>query len=183
MSNQTIQQDDYFKIDPEFHLVGDMQPYHHFPGVQMWWKAIANIARPLLSGMPEELIAQVAPQDLAQLQTLAPTTDPDALLEIMDRYGVDAGCLLPESMMDTTGGSSRWVSNGEMAEAVERHPDRFLYQPNLSPIKQRGVGNAIWELEYWVKEKGARIFKFYPPEDTYINDPELWPFYAKAEAL
>ena len=64
-----------------------------------------------------------------------------------------------------------------MAQAVERHPDRFLYQPNLSPIKQRGVRNAIWELEYWVKDKGARIFKFYPPEDTYINDPELWPFF------
>ena len=85
--------------------------------------------------------------------------------------------------MDTTGGSSRWVSNGEMAQIVDQDPDRFLYQRDLSPIKARGVGNAIWELEYWVKEKGARIFKFYPPEDTYINDPELWPFYAKAEAL
>jgi predicted TIM-barrel fold metal-dependent hydrolase len=174
---QSFQHDDYFKIDPELHLVGDMQLYNHFPGVQMWWKAIANIARPLMTGTPEELLAQLTPEDLA------PTTDPEALLGIMDRYGVDVACLLPESMMDTTGFSSRWVSNGEMAQAVERHPDRFMYQPNLSPIKHRGVGNAIWELEYWAKEKGARIFKFYPPEDTYMNDPELWPFYEKAEAL
>ncbi len=177
MSIQSIGQDDYFKIDPEFHLVGDMQPYAHFPGVQMWWKAIDNIRRPLLTGLPEELFTQLQPGDLS------PTSDPDALLGFMDRYGVDVACLLPESMMDTTGFSSRWVSNGDMAQIVDQHPDRFLYQPNLSPIKQRGVGNAIWELEYWVNEKGARIFKFYPPEDTYVNDPELWPFYEKAEAL
>ena len=99
----------------------------------------------------------------------------------MDKHGVDIACLLPESMMDTTGFTSRWVSNGEMAKVVETNPDRFMYQPNISPIKQRGVKNAIWELEYWVKEKGARIFKYYSPEDTYMNDPELWPFYEKAQ--
>ena len=85
--------------------------------------------------------------------------------------------------MDTTGYTSRWCSNGEMAKVVAKHPDRFLYQPNLSPIKYKGVKNTIWELEYWVKEKGAKIFKFYPPEDTYINDPDIWPFYEKAEEL
>ena len=37
-------------------------------------------------------------------------------------------------------------------------------------------------MEYWV-EKGAKIFKYYSPEDTYINDPELWPFYKRAEEL
>ena len=70
-----------------------------------------------------------------------------------------------------------------MARVAESNPDRFLYQPNVSPIKHKGVDNTIWELEYWVKERGAKIFKFYPPEDTYINDPDLWPFYEKAEAL
>lgn len=170
-------QDDYFKIDPELHIIGDMQLYNHFPGVQMWWKAIQNITRPLLLGWPEDVMSQLAPGDLE------PTTDPDALIATMDRYGVDMACLLPESMMDTTGFSSRWMSNGEMAKVVDQHPDRFLYQPNLSPLKHRGVRNAIWELEYWVNEKGARIFKFYPPEDTYINDPELWPFYQRAEEL
>jgi predicted TIM-barrel fold metal-dependent hydrolase len=65
---------------------------------------------------------------------------------------------------------------------VEKHPDRFIIEPNLSPIKHRGVDNAIWEMEYWV-EHGAKIFKYYSPEDTYINDPELWPFYKRAEEL
>ncbi|MBI5443137.1 MAG: amidohydrolase family protein [Deltaproteobacteria bacterium] len=170
-------QDDYFKIDPEAHLVGRMETLEHFPGVRMWWKAIDNIRRPLLLGMPAEALEGLAPDDLQK------NDDPEALLAAMDRYGVDLACLLPESMMDTTGYSTRWVTNGDMALVVERHPDRFLYQPNLSPILHRGVKNAIWELEYWVKEKDARIFKFYPPEDTYINDPGLWPFYERAEAL
>ena len=177
MSTQEFTQDKYFKIDPEMHLIGDMGLYNHFPGVQMWWHAIQNITRPLLLGMPQDLLAQVSPGDMQ------PNPDPEAVLATMDRYGVDLACVLPESMMDTTGFSSRWVSNGEMARVVEQHPDRLLYEPNLSPVKQRGVRHAIWELEYWVKEKDARIFKFYPPEDTYINDPDLWPFYKKAEEL
>jgi hypothetical protein len=37
-------------------------------------------------------------------------------------------------------------------------------------------------MEYWV-EKGAKIFKYYSPEDTYINDPNLWSFYKRAEEL
>jgi predicted TIM-barrel fold metal-dependent hydrolase len=170
-------QDAYFKIDPEAHMVGRMEPLNHFPGVRMWWKAIESTSRPLLFGTPSEALQGVPSEDLQV------NADPEALLAAMDRYGVDIACLLPESMMDTTGYSSRWVTNGDMAAVVERHSDRFLYEPNISPIKFRGVKNALWELEYWVKEKGARIFKFYPPEDTYINDPDLWPFYAKAEEL
>ena len=169
--------DDYFKLDPEAHMVGRMEPFNHFPGVRMWWKAIESTRRPLLLGTPPAALDSIPPADLQV------NADPEALLAAMDRYGVDIACILPESMMDTTGYSSRWVTNGDMAAVVDKHPNRFLYEPNLSPIKFRGVKNAIWELEYWVKEKGARIFKFYPPEDTYINDPDLWPFYTKAEEL
>jgi len=49
--------DNYFKIDPEPHLIGDMSHIDHFPGVQMWWKAIENIKRPLLFGAPAKLLA------------------------------------------------------------------------------------------------------------------------------
>lgn len=172
-----FEKDDYFKIDPEAHLIGSMEHINHFPGVQMWWRAIANIAQPLMMGAPPELMEALEPWEMEKNE------DPAALLESMDKYGVDVACLLPESMMDTTGYTTRWVTNGEMAKVVESNPDRFMYQPNISPIKHKGVKNTIWELEYWVKEKGAKIFKFYPPEDTYINDPDLWPFYKKAEEL
>jgi len=172
-----FQRDDYFKVDPEPHLLGDLAPIAHYPGVQMWWRAIDGCKRALMTGIPPRYLQQLDAKDTEKI------SDPEALLNAMDKYGVDIACLLPESMMDTTGLSERWCSNGAMARIVESHPDRFMYQPNISPIKHRGVKNAVWELEYWVKEKGAKIFKFYAPEDTYINDPEIWPFYEKAQAL
>ncbi|MFA6011819.1 MAG: amidohydrolase family protein [Desulfobacteraceae bacterium] len=176
MSN-IVDTDNFFKIDPEPHLLGNMDVINHFPGVQMWWRAIDSIHRPILTGTPPEMYAAMEEWEMIKQE------DPDSLLRSMDKYGVDIACLLPESMMDTTGYTSRWCTNGEMAKVVETNPDRFMYQPNISPIKHKGVNNTIWELEYWVKEKGAKIFKFYPPEDTYINDPDLWPFYKKAEEL
>jgi predicted TIM-barrel fold metal-dependent hydrolase len=176
MSNG-FEKDDFFKIDPEPHLIGEMDTINHFPGVQMWWKAIDNIRRPLMLGIKLELFQGMDEKEMYKQE------DPQTLLEYMDKYGVDIACLLPEAMMDTTGYTSRWMSNGAMAKVVESNPERFMYQPNLSPIKFKGVRNTIWELEYWVKERGAKIFKFYPPEDTYINDPDLWPFYEKAQEL
>lgn len=181
MSNEcrVFEKDDYFKIDPEPHLLGDMTHINHFPGVKMWWRAVEGCARALFSDLTEQNEMDLCLEPWEKEKS----TDPQNLIRVMDKYGVDIACLLPESMMDTTGYTSRWCSNGEMAKVVEMNPDRFIYQPNVSPIKHKGVKNTIWEMEYWVKEKGAKIFKFYPPEDTYINDPEIWPFYEKAEDL
>ena len=176
---RVFEKDDYFKIDPEPHLLGDMGAINHFPGVKMWWKAVEGCARALFSDISEQNKKDLCLEDWEREKS----TDPQNLIRVMDKYGVDIACLLPESMMDTTGYTSRWCSNGDMAKVVDTNPDRFMYQPNISPIKHKGVKNTIWEMEYWVKEKGAKIFKFYPPEDTYINDPEIWPFYEKAEEL
>jgi predicted TIM-barrel fold metal-dependent hydrolase len=174
--SKDIWNDGFFKIDPECHIIGDMEPVNHFPGVKMWWKAIDSIMRPTMQGAPQELMDAIEPWEMQK------STDPENILRAMDKYGVDVSCLLPEAMMDTTGFSSRWCTNGDAWNAVQTHPDRFIINPNLSPIKQRGVQNAIWEMEYWV-DKGAKIFKYYPPEDTYINDPDLWAFYKRAEQL
>jgi predicted TIM-barrel fold metal-dependent hydrolase len=172
-----FRKDDYFKIDPEAHLIGDLTPIQHFPGVQMWWKGAHGALRALTMGMPPTALEGMEKRETEK------NPEPEALIAAMDKYGVDVACLLPESMMDTTLYSSRWVTNGDMAKVVEAHPKRFMYQPNMSPIKQRGVKHAVWELEYWAKEKAAKIFKYYPPEDTYINDADLWPFYEKAQEL
>ena len=174
--NHNVWEDGFFKIDPECHIIGDMSTVEHFPGVQMWWRAIDGIMRPVMQGAPEEYMSMIEPWEMQK------STDPENIIRAMDKYGVDVACILPESMMDTTGYSSRWCTNSDAWKAVEAHPDRFIINPNLSPIKQRGVENAIWEMEYWVS-KGAKIFKYYSPEDTYINDPELWPFYKRAEEL
>jgi predicted TIM-barrel fold metal-dependent hydrolase len=172
-----FKKDDFFKIDPECHLVGDMKSLQHYPGVQMWWKAAEGITRSFNTGMPPNIMEELEPHEREK------NSDPESYIAVMDKYGVDIACLLPESMMDTLHYSSRWFTNEEMARVVESHPDRFMYQPNLSPIKLKGVKNTLWELEYWVKEKGAKIFKYYSPEDTYMNDPELWPVYEKAQEL
>ena len=73
MESAVFEQDDYFKIDPEAHLVGDMKPLEHFPGVQMWWRAIHNIARPLMLGTPPEILEGIDPRDLEK------NADPEAL--------------------------------------------------------------------------------------------------------
>jgi uncharacterized protein len=172
-----FKKDQYFKIDPECHLVGKDHP-DYFPSVQLWWYSCMNIKRPLMIGMPQWVIDQFGPDETH------PTNDPELIIAAMDKYGVDIACLLPESMMDCTGYTSRFCTNTEMAKWVDKYPDRLMYQPNISPIKFKGVKNTIWELEYWAKERGAKIFKYYPPEDTtVINDKELWPFYEKAEEL
>jgi predicted TIM-barrel fold metal-dependent hydrolase len=172
-----FEKDHYFKVDPEFHLIGDMDHIRHFPGVQMWWRSTEGIKRALNTGIKPSVLEGLDPWEFEKQK------DPEMLMKILDKYGVDIACLLPESMMDTTGYTGRWSSNGEMAKVVDKYPNRFMYEPNVSPIKHKGLKNTIWEMEYWVKERGAKIFKFYPPEDTFINDPDIWPFYHKAQDL
>src|SRR5208283_1679354 len=96
-----FQKDDFFKIDPEPHLIGDMTQVNHFPGVQMWWKAIEAIKRPLLTGTPPEVFQGMEAWEMEK------SADPNRLVDAMDKYGVDIACLLPESMMDTTGYTTR----------------------------------------------------------------------------
>ncbi len=172
-----FKKDDFFKIDCEAHIMGEDHP-DYFPGVKLWWLSCMAIKRPLMLGIPQSVT------DMFDASELSPDVNPESLIAAMDKYGVDIACLLPESMMDCTGYTSRFCTNTEMAKWVDKYPDRFMYQPNLSPINFKGVKNTIAELEYWVKERGAKIFKYYPPEDnTVMNDKDLWPFYEKAQEL
>jgi predicted TIM-barrel fold metal-dependent hydrolase len=170
-----FEKDDYFKIDVEAHIIGDMKHIEYFPGVQAWWKGVAGATRMLLLNIPEEYALE--PEDLVKRDT------PEDLIELMDSFGVDMACLLPEPMMDTTGYATRWTTNGALIEARDKFPDRFILVPNVGPIIKRGLANAIWELEYLVKEHDAKMVKFYPPEDAPINDSRLWPFYEKVSEL
>lgn len=169
--------DNYFKIDVECHLMGgvDQKYLDYFPGYQTWWRTMQVIYRPIygLAGSP----AYPRPGELDRKHT------PEHCLKIMDKQQVDMACLIPEVMMDTTGNSMRWVPNGYIAEICEQNPDRFIFVPNVGPLLKRGIKNAIWELEYLVKERNAKMVKFYPPEDTYINNPDIWPFYEKVTEL
>ena len=170
-----FEKDEYFKIDVEAHLIGEMKDIEYFPGVQAWWRGVAGASRMLLMNIPED--------QTPQAEEMTKRGDPEGLIEFMDHYGVDMACIIPESMMDTTGYATRWTTNGEMIEARNKFPDRFILVPNVGPVIKRGVKNAVWELEYLVKEHDAKMVKFYPPEDTVINDRRLWPYYEKISEL
>lgn len=169
-------QDDYFKIDNETHIIGDLDAVAHFPGVQQWWRGVFGTDRAMTYNTPEW-----AKEGMEQWETERRDNVED-IIKLMDKYEVDIGCILPESMMETTGYHQRWCTNWDGLKVVEAHPDRFLLQPNLSPMVWRGIDNTIWELNYWA-ERGVKIFKSYAPEDTYINDPALWPVYERMEEL
>ncbi len=159
--------DSYFKIDVEAHLIGDISDIDYFPGVQKLMSATGRMRHWL--GTPKLPAEQLPKQP----------TEEENLLYFMDHYGVDMACVLPESFMDSTGYATRWSTNGYIARVCEKYPERFIFQANVGPMIRRGIENAIWEAEYLVKERNCRILKFFPPGDTFINDPELWPFYKK----
>ena len=168
--------DDYFKIDVEAHIIGgvDHKYYDYFPGYQTWWRSVSGIFRPLYG--PPGSPALPREGELEREHTL------ENCLRIMDKHEIDMLCLIPEVMNDCTGRSMRWVPNGFIAECCEEYPDRFIFCPNVGPLKGR-VKEAVWELEYLVKNRNAKMVKFFPPEDTYINDREIWPFYEKVNEL
>ncbi|MCJ7652997.1 MAG: amidohydrolase [Actinobacteria bacterium] len=170
-----FEKDDFFKVDIEMHIVGDMTPIEYFPGVQAWWRGIAGVTRQFLLGLK--------PEDMPTAEEITKREEPEAIIEWMDTYGVDVACIIPESMMDTTGDAARWVTNGAAAAVCERWPGRLVLTPNVGPVRLRGMKNVLWELEYLVKERNARMVKVYPPEDLPLNDPEMYPLYEKAGEL
>ncbi|HEY5532381.1 MAG TPA: amidohydrolase family protein [Candidatus Anoxymicrobiaceae bacterium] len=170
-----FEKDQFFKIDIEMHIVGDMTSIEYFPGVQAWWQGIAGVTRQFLLGIPPQYV--ITPEEITK------RAEPEAIIDWMDTYGIDVACIIPEAMMDTTGYATRWVTNGQAAAICERWPDRLVLTPNVGPVKIRGMKNALWELEFLVKEHNARMVKVYPPEDLPMNDPQMYPLYEKAGEL
>jgi uncharacterized protein len=180
MARTEFVKDNYFKIDVECHLSGDTKQYiDYFPGYKQWWTGTSGTAA-AFGAAPKK---PEAPKAETTKSTEPEISEEDRLLTYMDRYGVDMACILPESMMDTTGYSTKWSTNGFCAAACERHPDRFILQGNVGPLIHRGMKNVLWELDYLVKERNCKAIKFYPPEDTYINDERIWPFYERMQQL
>lgn len=163
--------DDYFKIDVEAHLWPDVSDISYMPGVK--WEHVAFTGITRIMGLPLGETGKVK---------FPTTNDPEVLIERMDKYGVDMACVMPESGWGKT--HIRPIStNGFIMAACEKYPDRFIFEANVGPLSVRGVEYAIQELEYLVKERNCKLVKMYHPEDTYINDRKLWPFYQKVSEL
>jgi predicted TIM-barrel fold metal-dependent hydrolase len=145
-----------------------MHEMSYYPGFERWWKSIDGVMRSWGGG-----------RDLAGGAAM-PEPRAHALIEHMDKFGVDVCFALRESMMDVAGYSMCMSTNAFILKEIEPYPERMYLECNVGPILRRGVKEAIWELEYLVKQRGARLCKVYAPEDGPLNDRQLWPFYEKA---
>lgn len=163
---------DYFIIEYEGHILApeDVMEVAYFPECQRFF--YTDFMRPL-TGRKMEFGG-------------GPQVEGDAIdraIAEMDAAGVDIAFVIPERFMYASADAKPLQSNGWLLKVCERYPDRLFPAPNFHPTK-RGIENAIWEMEYFAKEKGCKFFKFYPPDETMpMNDKRLWPFYAKAEEL
>lgn len=76
----------------------------------------------MTTGAPLTMLAPYL--DGMEEREMTKNADPESIIWAMDKYGVDIACLLPESMMDSSGYITRWVTN-----AGHRY-DEKAYQAN-----------------------------------------------------
>jgi predicted TIM-barrel fold metal-dependent hydrolase len=165
---------DHFVALTECHFMNPqtMSEIDYYPGVQRWWGSVDGVMRAW------------AGRDLTSPDAEWPHPIASELIKYMDQAGVDVAFCLREPMMDVTGGVVSLSTNGFMLQQIEPYPDRMFLEANVGPVIKRGLKEAVWELEYLVKERGARLCKLYTPEDDGpLNDKRLWPFYEKAVEL
>lgn len=161
---------DYFVAMTECHMISDISELMYYPGMGRWWESVEAVVRVWTGrslrsgGMPHPIASE--------------------LIKCMDEADVDVAFALREPMMDVTGGVAPMSTNGFIMKQIEPYPDRMYLECNVGPILRRGVKHAIWELEYLVTQRGAKLCKVYQPEDSGpLNDPQMWPFYEKAQEL
>ncbi|MDY0067246.1 MAG: amidohydrolase family protein [Steroidobacteraceae bacterium] len=162
---------DYFILDTETHPI-DASMWHQlapYQGAQRFMRSLQGCIRPVIKEFPSMENDGVGPFE--------------KMIRNMDASGTDMACVIPESFLFCSGGTTPISTNAWMLTGVQQYPDRFIMCPNFGPIIQRGVHEAIHEMEFMAKECGVKVFKFYCPEDTYINDKRLWPFFEKAQEL
>ena len=164
-----MSKNDHFVALSECHFMNpeSMEEMSYYPNFERWWRSVDGVMRAwadrALDGggdMPEPRAS--------------------ALIKYMDEAGVDVCFALRESMMDISGYTTCMSTNAFMLKEIEPYPERMYLEANVGPILRRGVEHAIWELEYLVKERNAKLCKVYAPEDGPLNDKRLWPFYEKA---
>jgi len=159
---------DFFVALTECHFMNPqtMSEIDYYPNVARWWASVDGVMR-AWSGRD---LSGEWPHPLAS-----------ELIKYMDEAGVDVAFCLREPMMDMTGGTVSLSTNGFMLQQIAPYPNRMYLEANVGPAIKRGLEHAIWELEFLVKEKNAKLCKVYAPEDDGpLNDKRMWPFYEKA---
>jgi len=137
----------------------------HFPEPQLGYLRIFGRGEPSLEGFKRLALALA-------------TDDVDVLA------GLDAANItraLITGFNEASTGGTRFVSNESIAAIAERQPDRFIPFAGVDIVRE---GDALRELEYWVKERGFRGLSLRPfmialPPD----DHRYYPFYEKCVDL
>jgi predicted TIM-barrel fold metal-dependent hydrolase len=143
-----------------------MAEIEYYPNTQRWWGSVDGVMR-AWSG--RDLTGEW-PHPLAE-----------ELINYMDEAEVDVCFCLREGMMDISGGMVSMSTNQFMINQIEPYPERMYLECMVGPIIRRGIDHALWELEFLVKEKNAKLCKIYQPEDEGpLDDKRMWPFYEKA---
>ncbi|MCJ7542413.1 MAG: amidohydrolase family protein, partial [Desulfobacterales bacterium] len=176
-----------FIFDCECHMLPDAKDLRHFPLYKMNQKAVINLVQRLepasVFGIKEIRSFEETRASRRRRLGKAPGESGDALIEKMDDVGVAMACVLPESFLPMTSYTRMESTNAWLANELAKYPDRLVGVCNVGPVIHRGVKNAIWELEYMIKEMNFKAVKFYPVDDTPINNRELWPYYEKIQEL
>ena len=100
------------------------------------------------------------------------------IIEDMERAGVDKSVVVG---LDAETTFDYRVANEVVAEAVAKHPARFIGFAGADPHKGKV---AVKELKRAVEELGLRGLKLLPHlHQLFPNDPMYYPLYEQAEAL
>ena len=126
---------DFFVAMTECHFMNEqsLAEMSYYPQFQRWWGSVDGIMRVW------------AGRSLAGGGDM-PHPRAHALIEWMDKAGVDVCFALRESMMDVSGHSSCMSTNGFILSEIAPYPERMYIEANCGPVIRRGVANAIWEL-------------------------------------
>jgi len=176
-----------FIFDCECHMLPLADDISYFPYYKMNQQALRSTLRAvgplMLYGVKDRMSVEDVRAMTRRRVGKEAGESAAALVEKMDESGVQMACVLPECFLPMTFGARMMSTNGWLAREIEKYPDRLVGVCNVGPIISRGVKNAVWELEYLIKELNFKAVKFYPVDDIPINDESLWPYYEKIQQL
>jgi predicted TIM-barrel fold metal-dependent hydrolase len=167
MEKKAAQKGRHFVALTECHLLNQstIAEIAYYPNVQRWWQSVDGVMRAWAG---------------RTLEDEWPAPRAAELIKYMDEAGVDVAFALREPAMNVSGYTTSLSTNGFILQEIEPYPDRLYLECNVGPILRRGMKHAIWELEYLVTERNAKLCKVYQPEDDGpLNDRRMWPFYEK----
>ena len=177
--------EDYFIIEHEGHLSPDMlqEDAHlkHYRDYQRYKSS--QLPYRIMTANNPKFQKKFIENAMKMREILGNKPMPDSIIDLLDHDGVDMMHLVPHRHGLYMKVDPKGTNIAFMIEACEKYPDRLLPGPVFEP-STRGVDQAIWELEYMVKNHGAKFGKIYwPGEEWAPNDRRLWPFWEKAQEL